>query len=265
MIRNQRKVKGSKKAFIFGPFIGELYWEMYRFAPYAISLKKRFPNYHLIVFTRSRSFDLYGQYASILVPLKIDDNIYKEDGFKIKGYYVDEYVHIYNFIEKKYMKTYKIVDHYAPRIEGFMYKVKWQFPRAHMDYDYKPRSENSYIINKVYEDLTNIVVTNDESIELENYNVITSESFYEKIKYMCTESSSTLGCLIELLKKCKFVISNFDDDLAKFAVLCGTSVITVKEKFTNDAINLMNPLKSVVIKCDTVDEGIDQYEDYFRS
>jgi hypothetical protein len=256
---------GSKKAFIFGPFIGELYWEAYRFAPYAISLKKRFPKHHLIVFTRPSRFDLYGRYASIFIPLIIDDEVYKKEKFTLKNFYVNEYQKLCKNIKSKYSNLYRIVDHYAPQIEGFMYRVKWQYPRAYMEYDYHPRFKNVEIVNKMYGDLDNVIMTNDQDIELENYNVITNQKFFVDVKAKCSENSSPLGCLIHLLKTCDFVISNFDDNLARFAVLCGVTVITVKEKFTDDAIHLMNPLKSTVIKCQTVEEGVKKYEDYFRS
>jgi len=55
------------KAYLFGPFFGELSWEYFRFAPYAIYLKKISPDIKMIVFTRPSRFDLYGQYADILV------------------------------------------------------------------------------------------------------------------------------------------------------------------------------------------------------
>lgn len=266
MIRNQKqKLRGSKRAFIFGPFIGELYWEAYRFAPYAISLKKRFPKHHLIVFTRPSRFDLYGRYASMFTPLIVDDNIHKNNRFTLRRFDLNEYKNLCKHIKSKYSSLYEITDHYAPQIEGFMYKVKWQYPRAYMEYDYQPRLENADIVNKMYGDLDNIIMTNNENIELENYSVIVNQQFLADVKGKCSENSSSLGCLIHLLKSCEFVISNFNDNLARFAVLCGVTVITVKEKFTDDAIHLMNPLKSTVIKCQTIEEGVKKYEDYFRS
>jgi len=249
-----------KKAFIFGPFIGELYWEMYRFAPYAISLKKRFPDHKLIVFTRSRNFDLYGQYANIFIPLKIDSK-YQEKKFTIDKFRVREYKWLCKYIKRKYNNTYDIVDHCAPQIEGFMYKVKWQYPRRYMNYSYKPRCGNSDIVNMLYGYLNNVVITNDENVKLENYNVVILNDFFEEVSQYCSKNTSQLGCLIEFLKKCKFVISNFDHTLAKIGTLCGVDVITVKEKMTDDAINLMNPLKIKVIKCNEIVEGVKIYED----
>ena len=68
-----KKLKNQKnpKAVLFGPFLGELSWEFYRFAPYAIYLKKRNPDIKLIVLTRKERFDLYGKHADILIPLRI--------------------------------------------------------------------------------------------------------------------------------------------------------------------------------------------------
>ena len=258
-----KKLMGSKRAFIFGPFIGELYWEAYRFAPYAISLKKRFPKHHLLVFTRPRSFDLYGQYASVLTPLIIDENVFEENKFTLKGYYLNEYQSLCKYIKTQYSNLYEITGHYAPQIEGFMYKVKWQLPRAYMDDDFKPMGGNEKIISELYGDFDKIVISNIADVELKDYEVVSTERFSEQ---NCdTKNTSELGCLIQLIKKSQFVISNFDDNLARFAVLCGTTVITVNEKYTDDAIYLMNPLKINVIRCDTVEEGVKQYENNFRS
>ena len=35
----------KRSAILVGPFVGELEWEMYRFAPYLIHLKKENPKY----------------------------------------------------------------------------------------------------------------------------------------------------------------------------------------------------------------------------
>jgi len=261
-----KKILGSKKGFIFGPFIGDLYWEAFRFAPYAISLKKRFPYHHLIVFTRPRSFDLYGHYASVLVPLVIKEGMYVEDCFKLKAYDVKEYKGLCRYIRKVYSNLYDITDHYTPQIQNFMYKVKWQYPRKYMEYDFVPRKKNQGIINEVYGELDNIVLTTRSDIKMDNYNVIQMKDFLNDIdKFINSSQCSWVGCLLIMLKKCKFVISNFDDNLAKFSLLVNTPVITEKETYSDDAIYLLNPLKTSYIKCENYKEGVEKYENNIRS
>jgi hypothetical protein len=259
-----KKLKGSKRAFIFGPFIGELYWEAYRFAPYAISLKKRFPGHHLIVFTRPRSFDLYGKYANILVPLRIKEGMYVEKGFKLKAYPVSEYKSLCKYIKRSYLNLFDITDHHAPKIDGHMWRVKWQFSRSHMDYDFQPREANSKIIDEVYKQ-NKIVLTTEPDIELDGYDVIEVVDFFKDIESYLGTNSSWLGCLIELIKKCEFVISDVEDNLSKFSLLLDKPVIAVNEKLSDDAIHLLNPHDTTVIKCDEYEEGVKKYEDYFRS
>ncbi len=86
-MRLKKKLNQNKlNAYLAGPFVGELIWEFFRFAPYIIHLKKAIPKTKIIVFTRSSRFDLYGQYVDILVPLNIPDNLPKKQTcFTIEG------------------------------------------------------------------------------------------------------------------------------------------------------------------------------------
>jgi hypothetical protein len=96
----------KKKAYLFGPFFGEASWEYFRFAPYAIHLKKRNPKISFIVFTRPSRFDFYGQYADILIPLKIEkDNLYTQAAFKLVGFDIALADKIRDAFKIQYKKT----------------------------------------------------------------------------------------------------------------------------------------------------------------
>ena len=263
--RPNKKAKGSKQAFIFGPFIGDQYWEAYRFAPYAISLKKRFPKHVLIVFTRPEHFDLYGNYADIFVPLKIAEGMYVPDKFKLIAYSKKEYSILCKYIRGSYERHFEIVDHYFPRIDKFMWKVRWQFPRKYMDYDFQPRSRNLKIVEELYGDVENLVLTTESNVLLENYNVVTIHDFSIQIQKHMKPSTSWLGCFIELMKKCDFVISNFERRLGKYSLLLNKPVVGVNETLTDDAIYLLNPHNTKVFKCNHYKEGVKEYEDNIRS
>lgn len=266
MIRKKaKKLAGSKQAFIFGPFVGDLYWEAYRFAPYAISLVQRFPKHHIIAFTRPEHFDLYGQYADILVPLVIPKGMYVPQKFKLKAYPITEYRALVKYIRRVYENLFQVTEHFYPRVEGYLWKVKWQLPRKYMVYDFKPRKENTNIVEKFYGEFENIVLTTDPDVELDDYHVINMPDFIEDIYPSLDKESTFIGCLIELLKKCEFVISDLQDNLGKFSLLLDKPVISVNEKLSDDAIHLINPHNTTVIKCDEYEEGVREYENNFRS
>jgi hypothetical protein len=143
------------KAILFGPFVGELYWECGRFAP-ILSHMVNHPspkdrNIKYIVLTREDRFDLYGTYADILVPLKIPDdydgkvqpNCFRLDRMK-KGLY-DE---IINLFRKKYEKQYKIIRHIYPKINGNIFANKNQFSGEKMRYTFSPRKINYKLVNE---------------------------------------------------------------------------------------------------------------------
>ena len=139
------------KAYLFGPFFGELSWEFFRFAPYAIYLKKSEPEKKLVVFTRPSRFDLYGQYADILVPLCIkDDQKYTEKAFRLVGFDSNLCKMLVNTYRFKYRKKFNIVDHFYPDGSTMRHNLKWQFPRGKMDYDFKPRILNHNEVDKFF-------------------------------------------------------------------------------------------------------------------
>ena len=141
------------KAILFGPFVGELYWECGRFAPilpfYKLNRYKG-KNYKYIAITREDRFDLYGQYADILVPLRIDgDYITKHPNcFRLNGLKEHQYRTLAEKIRKKYSKRYNIVEHIYPDVSNRGYVNKNQFSQNRMLFRYKPRKDNYDLIQK---------------------------------------------------------------------------------------------------------------------
>jgi len=136
-----------EKAILFGPFVGELAWEMFRFAPYAIYLKKK-SNVKTIIFTRQNRFDMYGQYADILVPLKMSNKDSDSSCFGLKGTSHYEIDFLATIFKQKYETNFEIIEHLYPNVKSYARKVKWQFPRRLMDYSFCPRAENKKKIIK---------------------------------------------------------------------------------------------------------------------
>jgi len=142
-----------EKAILMGPFVGEMYWEAGRFAPMLpfFEFKKyKGQNIKFIILTRIDRFDLYGCYADILVPLKIEGDYKKlqPNCFKLNGYPRSEYIKLVIDFYAQYSKRYKIIDHIYPEITKAQHLKKNQFPQKQMIFKYKPREENYELINK---------------------------------------------------------------------------------------------------------------------
>ena len=240
------------KAYLFGPFFGELSWEYFRFAPYAIYLKKISPDIKMIVLTREDRFDLYGQYADILIPMRIDnESKYDQSAFKLLNYGDVYYETIAQKFKLLYKERYNIVDHFYPDISGWRYKVKWQFPRDRMDYSFIPRKKNKEVVEEYLGDLSNIFLSSrNYGTESDKYKMLYVKDVMEDLKDKIDEKTVTsLGCLIYLIKKSTVVVSTLQQDLGHLAIL-----------LRNDSVILMNPLKTKIIDCKTVQEGIRLYE-----
>jgi len=255
----------KESAYLFGPFIGELYWELYRFAPYAMHMKKTHPEESLIVFTRPSRFDLYGRYADVLVPLKLNgDIVEKQECFKLNGVSLEDYKFIAHFLKSKYKKKYNIVGHFYPNIL-WRYNVKWQFPRHLMNYDFLPRKGNEIIVNSLYGDSTALIlIDKKDSTTIDNleYELISIDVFSSIIrKHTKTKDSvSLIGCLIELIRKVKFVVGDMDSTTSKLALLLKKPLISVNETMDYDSISLLNPFDTPVINCKNLKEGVEIYE-----
>jgi hypothetical protein len=141
------------KAILFGPFVGELYWECGRFAPILSHMvsnsSPKDRNIKYIVLTREDRFDLYGTYADILVPLKIPNDYNgktQPDCFRLSSMKKGLYPEIVNLFRAKYEKEYKIVRHIYPNIHR--YTDKNQFAKEKMRYVFSPRKVNYELVDK---------------------------------------------------------------------------------------------------------------------
>lgn len=255
-----RESKGS--AYLFGPFIGELSWEFFQFAPLAICLKKLQPTTLMIVLTREERFDLYGKYADILVPLKLKliERYHTQNCFKINNYEKKDYDFICSYFFNKYKQRFSILNHFCPDV-GWRYNVKWQFSNSMMNYDFSPREENKIIVDSVIKkDFDNLVYFDDvDKIYLSKYNIVDSKTFELQVTKALTNNTSYLGCVIELLKKCKFVVGNINNDISRLAILLKIPLINIGE-YSQDKALLINPNRTLIIPTIDIHEGVKFYE-----
>lgn len=143
----------KKNAILLGPFIGELYWEAARFAPllpYMITKQFQKKDITYIILTRPERFDLYGKYADILVPLRIEgDYINKYPNcFKLNNFSQKQYEKIINKFNNKYKERYNVIKHITPNISRGHFVNKNQYPRKKLIFNYQPRKENYDLVDE---------------------------------------------------------------------------------------------------------------------
>jgi hypothetical protein len=251
------KRKDKPKAFLFGPFLGELSWEFYRFAPHAIYLKKYDPEVKIIVLTREERFDLYGKYADVLIPLRIKhEEFFPQKEFGLRGYKVEYYNMIKKFFHLKYSKRFNVIEHFCPLADGWNRKIRWQFPRDKMDYNFQPRKKICNLTKEVIRE-DDIIVDNEAVgyIKMDDCREINATDLFRDVN---------IGILIEALKMCEYVIGNMSFEISHLAVLLEKPLISIREKLSTDSIHLLNPLRTPIISCQNIREGVEIYENNFR-
>jgi len=142
-----------KKAVLMGPFVGEFFWEAFRFAPLLPRMiAKEYKNQDIkyIILTREERFDLYGSYADILVPLRINGDYNKmiPECFRLIGFPPDKVKQVANKFYNKYSEKYEIVKHIYPDVRKGRFVDKHQFPQNKMIFKFKPRNENYKLVEK---------------------------------------------------------------------------------------------------------------------
>jgi len=257
----------KERAILAGPFVGELFWEFFRFAPYAIHLKKNSRRTKLIVLTRSSRFDLYGNHADVFVPLRLKDDVQLErDCFKLTGFAQENYYSVAKYFKEKFKKKYTVIKHIYPDIRGWRYKVKWQFPRNKMLYDFRPRAKNIDIAKRSMGNYKAILDCRSTDKKTTHDDIIESGALFCRITNFVDDiHSTTLGSIIESIKLCDYVIGNVKHEISHLALLLGIPLIHVEESVNYDFLSLINPLHTPVIFSDSIEKGIEYYENNLRS
>ena len=252
-----------KKAVLFGPFVGELYWEAGRFAPMLpfYKLKKyKEQNVKYIVFTREERFDLYGKYADIFVPQRIEGDYEKErqpNCFRLNGLRPPEYLKIVKKFRNKYEKIYNIVEHVYPDVKKPIFLNKNQFNRKNMIFQFQPRFENYVAVNHYIPTDKPLVILSpryrigfkrnwnkwpefyntlykDKSL-IDNFNFVIcgkkgeyipdeKHRFYDMNDIEITRNSSLIGLLLVLMEKAIFTFGS-QSAIPNIALLYGVEVL----------------------------------------
>jgi hypothetical protein len=132
--------------------LGELFWEIGRFAPHIIyKMRKQYrdQNVSLIAASRLDRMDIYGQLTSVFVPLRISgDGIeYKANCYRLDNYSEIEYHNLGKALKNQFSDRYDIIEVIYPKIDKNNFSNKRQFPQKEQTYKYFPRPENLEMIN----------------------------------------------------------------------------------------------------------------------
>jgi len=254
----------KKSIALFGPFIGSLSWEFYRFAPLMIFLKRLYPDKKIAVLTRPERFDLYGQYADYLIPLKLKGDKEKQQMFfTMKDFKLSKYGTLVRRFNIMYSKRFFVDSHYYPDISDFRYKVRWQFSKSHMCYNFKPRLQNNIVVKKFIKTKKTMLVipANDDHFQKINKYVKNSGLHNKLSLFSCGYSNkifqdinsidegndiSRLGILIEVLKNSILTIAP-KSDITHLSLLLKTPVLSWGSSLNLDMIN---PFKTEITMLD---------------
>jgi hypothetical protein len=268
-------MKANPKAHIFGPCVGELYWEIYRFAGHAIWYKKHYPNIKLLVHTRPDRYDIYGRHADAFLPLVIhNDDIRMRDCFRVSNMGLVEYAKLIDHGYEYFRENYEIVNHYYPDIKT--YTARWQFPRDKMLYDFKPRFAIYKAILPYLDGRPVIAITPRYQQQERKRNWFFWEAFYDKILHdgdfdnyqfiicgtaaesvvtvhedmlnLCdiptNEDVSLIGLTIAVLQKAVLTVGS-QSAIPNLSLLLGTPVLAWGHQKERHAVRL-NPFKTPI-------------------
>jgi len=252
--------------YLFGPFIGEAIYELNYFVGHAIYLRKKNPRKNkIIVCTRKEHFDFYGKYATTFIPLRLSDNFipYKFDCKNISLKFYDELTRRF---ELKYRSRMMIHGHLYPQISTQLKNIKWYYRRDKVNFNFRPRSLNKIIAFDIIGEEKDLILSDlsDHCIETEGHFVIPTSYLYQSLE-INRDESSVYGIMIEIIKQCKYVYADIDSVAGRLAMLTRTPLITERKFLDVQYINPINPYSSIVIGCETLEDGIKYMEENYAN
>jgi hypothetical protein len=130
-----------------------------------------------------------------------------------------------------------------------------------MNYDFIPRKPNSKLMDSLVYNTRLVIVDSGYEFKTKEYRVIHIDDFKYNLENKVDDKNLTYyGCLIELIKRSLFVVSDLTSDVGRLALLLKTPLIYPNRKISNDTVHLFNPLKTTVIDCENIQDGVIVYE-----
>jgi len=246
--------------YLFGPFVGEVIYELSYFVGHAIYLRKQNPRNKIIVLTRKTSFDLYGKYATTFIPLRLSEDLipYK---FGCKNLLPNLYDEITRRFHQKYRNEIRVHDHLYPRVMTNLKDIKWYYPRDQIDFDFKPRPGNKELAFDICRNYENIIFSmHHDTIKKYKDYCIFPVSYVAKLNLDKRDDISTIGLMIEMIRSSKYVHSDIDSVVGRLSMLIGKPLITQRDFIDAQDLNPINPYGSIVIGCNKLSRGIEYME-----
>ncbi len=249
------------EAVLFGPFVGEMYWECGRFAPILPFYRKRKyrkRDIKYIILTREDRFDMYGKWANILIPLKIpgDYDSLRPNCFRLNGMTEEQYADLVSKFRVKYSERFNIIEHVFPDVRKGRYDNKFQYRNVY-DYDYRPRDKNYELVNNFLPDNGKLnvvlaprsrdgfkrnwpywktfydILSNDKIFNSYNFIIcgktgeyIPDEKnrFYDMNNIVLEEGASLIGLLLSIMEKTFFTVGS-QSAIPNISLLYGVEVL----------------------------------------
>jgi hypothetical protein len=263
-----------QSAFLIGPYLGELSWEILRLAPFVAHMKRVYEKKSkIIVLTRPSRFDLHGLNADVLIPLVLsNDREEIQDGHGIKGFDITDYDKLVKEVRKRLLSKYAIEEHFYFDLSEPFRRVKFQtmrgFNRAKLYYNFRPRPGNKRAVDLLVKDITQMIyidtdVRSEQETELLKNYVVFDKSFFEAIRVGLLPDASFLGCCMELMKRCKFVIGSLEKPISLLALMLGIPLMIISENIREDEVKMLNPVHTPIIHCPNLERGLTIYETNF--
>ncbi|MCK5018188.1 MAG: hypothetical protein KAS32_14120 [Candidatus Peribacteraceae bacterium] len=137
---------GLKKhnKILFGPFVGELGWEIKRWAGFIRWFKSNNPSTIVNVCTREGRKELYSGYVDSIITFEIDGDYvdYRPNQYNLDWYPEDKYQSILALLKTTH-KDFHIVE--SPRRSG----NKNYFDPTEMDFNFTPTEPNTTLIDSI--------------------------------------------------------------------------------------------------------------------
>lgn len=256
----------QKEKYLFGPFIGEAMYELSYFVGHAIYLRKKNPRNEIIVLTRREHFDLYGKYATTLLPLPLSDELIPS-GFNCTNMRANVFDQILHKFEYKYRELIKIDGHFYPHISSYLRNIKWYYPREEVDFDFKPRLRNKEIAQEITSNSDKIIISSFHKNfkKLRDFRVVPIFYLFKGLDLSKVDDATALGVLIEMIRLSNYVFADIDSIEGRLAMLIGKPLITKREVLDAQYLNPINPYSSIVLGCQNFEEALECMEAFYEN
>jgi len=236
-------MKHKEKVILVGPFLGELYWEFFRFAPYVFYKQKQMKNIPLVVLTRPDRYDIYGKRCIKFNPLNLkNDGITRfAECFRMMNFSNTDYEKIIKTYYIQELSNFDIVSHIYPPFTKPYCLDKDYYPLNQRIFKYKVRDDNKILIEEFLKDVKKPIVILAPRFRKnfkrnwpywnDLYDKIEQTKWIDKIEFIIcgkdgeyipdkknrfkdindiklTENSSLFGLLLELMRYNKLTIGS---------------------------------------------------------